>query len=192
MPVPGAFPIVKLGALAIRQIAKPLANLMKERARTSPFFRTYICMPPAQFYHWLEVNVKMRMLNLGKPKDVKKLDENAAIDLGADLLGEFIIFGVAAGTLTLEFMRQSRNAAKAAAELEERWDNVEEKIHNLEKVIEKQNQTFNIIANTLKERDKKPILEIIKETTALLEATAAASATKPATETTVVPVKAAA
>lgn len=180
MPVPGAFPIVKLGALAIRQVAKPLANLMKERARTSPFFRTYICMPPAQFYHWLEVNVKMRMLNLGKPKDVKKLDENAAIDLGADLLGEFFIFSIAATTITLEFMRQSRNAAKAAAELEERWDTVEEKIHNLEKAIEKQNKAFTFIANSMKEKDKKPIQEIIKETAALLEETQAA---KPVTQT---------
>ena len=169
MPVPGAFPIVKLGALAIRQIAKPLANMMKERARTSAFFRTYICMPPAQFYHWLEVNVKMRMLNLGKPKDVKKLDENAAIDLGADLLGEFIIFGVAAMTLTLEFMRQSRNAAKAAAEQEERWQTVEEKIQTLEQAVEKQNQTFCVMANNMKEKDKKPILEIVKETTKLLD-----------------------
>lgn len=184
MPVPGAFPIVKLGALAIRQVAKPLANAMKEKARSSPFFRTYICMPPAQLYHWLEVNVKMRMLNLGKPKDVKKLDENAAIDLGADLLGEFIIFGVAATTITLEFLRQSRNAAKLAAELEERWDTVEEKIQNLEKVIEKQNQTFTIIANTLKEKDKKPILQIVKETAQLLETTESAKPVTPATSAT--------
>ena len=135
MPVPGAFPLVKLGALAVRQVAKPLANLMKDRAKTSPFFRNYICMPPAQFYHWMDVNVRMRMLNLGKPKDVKKLDQNAAIELGADLLGEFIIFGVAATTLTLEYMRQSRNSAKAAAELEERWQTVEDKIDRLEQSI---------------------------------------------------------
>ena len=169
MPVPGAFPIIKLAALAIRQVAKPLANVMKEKAKTSPFFKTYICMPPAQFYHWLEVNVKMRMLNLGKPKDVKKLDENAAIDLGADLLGEFMIFGVAAATITLEFMRQSRNAAKAAAELEDRWSDVEDRIDNLEKIVEKQNQTFTIIANTLKEKDKTPILKTLKEITQILE-----------------------
>ncbi|CAG7719283.1 unnamed protein product [Allacma fusca] len=43
-----AFPIVKLGALLIKQISKPLANLAKRRAKSSPFFRTYICMPPAQ------------------------------------------------------------------------------------------------------------------------------------------------
>ena len=169
MPVPGAFPVVKLAALAIRQVAKPLANAMKERARVSPFFRTYICMPPAQFYHWLEVNVKMRMLNLGKPKDVKKLDENAAIDLGADLLGEFIIFGVAAVTLTLEFMRQSRNAAKAAAEEEERWQTVEGKISRLEQTVLKQNQTFSLIASTMKERDRKPILQVVQEISSLLQ-----------------------
>lgn len=135
MVAPGAFPLVKLAALAVRQIAKPLANAMKARAKTSPFFRNYVCMPPAQFYHWMDVNVRMRMLNLGKPKDVKKLDENAAIELGADLLGETIIFVVAATTLTLEYIRQSRNSAKAAAELEERWQRAEQKIDHLEQSL---------------------------------------------------------
>ena len=94
------FPIVKLGVLAVRQVSKPLANAIKTRAKNSPFFRTYICMPPAQMYHWIEVNVKMKMLNLGKPREVKKLNEAMAIDLGAELLGEFIIFTVASVTLT--------------------------------------------------------------------------------------------
>lgn len=46
--VVGAFPIVKLGALAIKQLSKPIANQIKVRAKKSHFFRTYICMPPAQ------------------------------------------------------------------------------------------------------------------------------------------------
>ena len=58
----GAFPLIKLGALAIRQVAKPIANMLKNRAKASPFFRTYVCMPPAQLYHYFEVNVKMKML----------------------------------------------------------------------------------------------------------------------------------
>lgn len=44
----GAFPVMKLGVLAVRQIAKPIAEVIKARAKTHPFFRTYICMPPAQ------------------------------------------------------------------------------------------------------------------------------------------------
>lgn len=45
--VVGAFPAVKLGILAFKQISKPIANALKERAKTSPFFREKICMPPA-------------------------------------------------------------------------------------------------------------------------------------------------
>jgi hypothetical protein len=43
-----ALPVAKLAALVIKQLAKPLANLAKEKAKQSYFFRTYICMPPAQ------------------------------------------------------------------------------------------------------------------------------------------------
>ena len=43
-----AFPLAKLGTLVIKQVSKPLANVIKERAKKSFFFRTYVCMPPAQ------------------------------------------------------------------------------------------------------------------------------------------------
>lgn len=35
----GAFPVAKLGVLAIKQISKPIANVLKNRAKHSPFFR---------------------------------------------------------------------------------------------------------------------------------------------------------
>lgn len=44
----GAFPAAKLGALLLRQISKPIANVVKEQAKNSPVFRKYVCMPPAQ------------------------------------------------------------------------------------------------------------------------------------------------
>lgn len=46
--VVGAFPAVKLAVLAFKQLSKPIATVVKERAKTHPFFRKYICMPPAQ------------------------------------------------------------------------------------------------------------------------------------------------
>lgn len=46
--VVGAFPIAKLGALLVKQISKPIANAVKNKAKTSPVFRKYVCMPPAQ------------------------------------------------------------------------------------------------------------------------------------------------
>lgn len=94
--------------LALKQIAKPIANIIKARAKQSLFFRKYVCMPPAQFYNWVEVKTKMWALNLGKPTAVPQLTEAMAIELGANLLGEVIIFVVGAGVLVLEFHRQSK------------------------------------------------------------------------------------
>jgi len=136
--VAGAFPLIKLGALAFRQIAKPIANSLKNRAKNSPFFRTYICMPPAQIYHWMEVNVKMKMLGLGKPTQVQKLNEAMAIELGAELLGETIIFLSAAITIAAEYIRQTRKSAAEALAIEEKWTKVDNRIEELEFLVDKQ------------------------------------------------------
>lgn len=43
----GAFPVVKLGIMAFKQISKPIANVIKQRAKENLFFRQYVAMPPA-------------------------------------------------------------------------------------------------------------------------------------------------
>ncbi|XP_015922336.1 putative OPA3-like protein CG13603 [Parasteatoda tepidariorum] len=133
-----AFPLAKLAALAIRQVSKPLANRLKTKAKSSLFFRTYICMPPAQLYHWVEVNVKMRLLNLGKPSEVPKLNEAMAIELGADLLGEATIFMIAVFTITAEYIRSSRNEKAKLAATEQRFKTLENDVEELRFVVEKQ------------------------------------------------------
>lgn len=109
--VVGAFPAAKLGVLALKQISKPIANVLKDRAKNNEFFRKYVCMPPAQFYNWVEVKTKMWAMNLGKPMKVPQLNEAMAIELGANLLGEFIIFSIGAGLLIFEYRRQSNKEA---------------------------------------------------------------------------------
>ncbi|KAK8762456.1 hypothetical protein V5799_026278 [Amblyomma americanum] len=136
--VVAAFPIAKLAALAFRQLSKPLANRIKQRAKTSHFFRTYVCMPPAQIYHWVEVNVKMRILNLGKPTEVPKLNEAMAIELGAELLGEMIIFGSAAATLIAEYLRQARNERQRENAKEEKQLCLECEVKDLRLRVEQQ------------------------------------------------------
>lgn len=51
-------------------------------------------------------------MNLGKPTKVAKLNEQMAIELGASLMGEVIIFSVAGGCLVLEYNRQVAKEAK--------------------------------------------------------------------------------
>ncbi|EGI67798.1 PREDICTED: putative OPA3-like protein CG13603 [Acromyrmex echinatior] len=111
MPV-GVFPALKLGVLFIKQISKPLAKFLVNQAKTRPIFRTYFIIPPAQFYHWAEVKAKMYIMNLGKPTKVAKLNEAMAIELGASLIGELIIFSVAGGCVILEYNRQVTKETK--------------------------------------------------------------------------------
>ncbi|MEQ2287760.1 Optic atrophy 3 protein [Ameca splendens] len=116
--VVGAFPIAKLLYLGVRQMSKPVANRIKAGARRSEFFKTYICLPPAQLYHWIEMRTKMRIMGF-KGATIKPLNEEAAAELGAELLGEAIIFFIGGGCMVLEYSRQATNARRKEEELNE-------------------------------------------------------------------------
>ncbi|XP_041797188.1 optic atrophy 3 protein homolog [Chelmon rostratus] len=116
--VVGAFPIAKLLYLGVRQMSKPVANRIKAGARRSDFFRNYICLPPAQFYHWIEMRTKMRIMGF-RGASIKPLNEEAAAELGAELLGEAVIFLVGGGCMVLEYSRQAANSRRKEEELTE-------------------------------------------------------------------------
>ena len=78
----GPFPLAKLGFLVVKQISKPIATGLARRAKTSLFFRDWVCIPVAQLFHWYDVQVRMRILNLGKATSVPKLNEQRAIETG--------------------------------------------------------------------------------------------------------------
>lgn len=63
------------------------------------------CLNKHTVYNWVEVKTKMWALNLGKPVNVPQLNETMAIELGANLLGEVIIFTIGAGLLIYEYVR---------------------------------------------------------------------------------------
>ncbi|CAM9109911.1 unnamed protein product, partial [Bubo scandiacus] len=109
--VAGAFPLAKLLTLGARQLSRPLAARIKAGARASPFFRAYICLPPAQLYHWVEMRAKMRLMGF-RGAAIKPLNEEAAAELGAELLGEAIVFGVGGLCLYLEYARQAGQARR--------------------------------------------------------------------------------
>ncbi|GAA6088221.1 hypothetical protein Q7C36_009999 [Tachysurus vachellii] len=114
--VVGAFPIAKLLYLGVRQLSKPVANRIKAGARRSEFFKNYICRPPANAYHWIEMKTKMRIMGF-RGSAIKPLNEDAAAELGAELLGEAIIFIIGGGCLVLEYSRQAANSRRKEEEL---------------------------------------------------------------------------
>ena len=80
-----AFPLAKLGILLVRQISKPLAERITNKAKESQAFRDYFCIPMAQFFHWVDFKVRLRILNLGKVQKIPKLDEKKAIETSAQV-----------------------------------------------------------------------------------------------------------
>uniref|UniRef100_A0A3Q0TAG4 Outer mitochondrial membrane lipid metabolism regulator OPA3 n=1 Tax=Amphilophus citrinellus TaxID=61819 RepID=A0A3Q0TAG4_AMPCI len=116
--VVGAFPIAKLLYLGVRQMSKPVANRIKAGARRSEFFKNYVCLPPAQLYHWIEMRTKMRIMGF-KGATIKPLNEESAAELGAELLGEGVIFLIGGGCMVLEYSRQAANSRRKEEELNE-------------------------------------------------------------------------
>jgi hypothetical protein len=74
-------------------------------------------------YHWLEVNFRLRLMGLGKAQKVEKLSDAEAIELGSDMLGELVIFSLAALTLYAEYYRSSvKDALKEEQLAQEKLD----------------------------------------------------------------------
>lgn len=147
----GVFPALKLGVLFIKQISKPLAQMLVSQAKNHPVFRTYFIIPPAQFYHWAEVKAKMYLMNLGKPTKVAKLNEAMAIELGASLMGEVIIFSVAGGCLVLEYSRQVAKEAKKEEARRAQLQEFADGINSLTKMAAAQEAEVQYLRNALEE-----------------------------------------
>ncbi|XP_006106480.1 optic atrophy 3 protein [Myotis lucifugus] len=128
--VVGAFPMAKLLYLGIRQISKPLANRIKAGARRSEFFKTYVCLPPAQLYHWVEMRTKMRIMGF-RGTTIKPLNEEAAAELGAELLGEATIFIVGGACMVLEYSRHQAQQRRKEEEQRAAWIEMQDEVGRL-------------------------------------------------------------
>lgn len=116
-------------------MSKPVANRIKAGARKSEFFKNYVCLPPAQFYHWIEMRTKMRIMGF-RGSTIKPLNEEAAAELGAELLGEAIVFLIGGGCMVLEYSRQSANSRRKEEELNATITGLQTQIAELELTTE--------------------------------------------------------
>ncbi|XP_043271677.1 putative OPA3-like protein CG13603 [Venturia canescens] len=163
----GVFPALKLGVLFIKQISKPLAKMLVTQAKNHAVFRTYFIIPPAQFYHWAEVKTKMYIMNLGKPTKVAKLNEQMAIELGASLMGEVIIFSVAGGCLILEYNRQVAKETKKEEARQAQIQKFTDDIDSLHVTANRQEEDIRVLQSAIDElikhsRHKIPTLEQLR------------------------------
>lgn len=147
--VAGAFPIAKLAYLAVKQISKPIANQLKNAAKSSRLFRQHVCLPPAQFYHFVETRFKMYLMGFGKPTVIPPLNEQMAVELGAELLGEGIVFLAAVATLYFEYSRQASNTKAKEEETEQQIKHFQKQLELLYDLTRQQEERIKQIDKQL-------------------------------------------
>ncbi|XP_003464726.2 optic atrophy 3 protein-like [Cavia porcellus] len=81
-------------------------------------------------YHWTEMRAKMRIMGF-RAEAVKPLNEAAAAELGAELLGEAIIFVTACSCLMLEYWRQQSHRRRKKQQQRLSWDALQEEVGQL-------------------------------------------------------------
>ncbi|NXS36778.1 OPA3 protein, partial [Pomatostomus ruficeps] len=130
--VAGAFPLAKLLTLGARQLSRPLAARIKAGARA---ICGWICGASGVFYHWVEMRTKMRLLGF-RGATVKPLNEDAAAELGAELLGEALVFGVGGLCLYLEYLRQAGQSRRREEHLEQTLSDLRQGLEQLQRDLD--------------------------------------------------------
>ncbi|KAL7105771.1 hypothetical protein ACP275_07G066000 [Erythranthe tilingii] len=104
-------PLFKLGTLALRTLCKPIGNRIKKEAGFHPKFRQTI-INIAQANHRLTTNLQRRIYSRATNVEIRPLNEEKAVQVAADLLGELFLFTVAGGLIVFEVQRNSRSEAR--------------------------------------------------------------------------------
>ncbi|KAJ1836558.1 hypothetical protein LPJ63_000200 [Coemansia sp. RSA 2711] len=113
----------KIASLVFRTLSKPVANALKQQAKSHDVFRS-LCINVAQVAHRTEMNWKMRVLGYKKEK-IRPLNDARAIDAGANFLGEAFIFSVAVSLIFAEQIRSRSQARRQRDAVDDRLDELE-------------------------------------------------------------------
>ena len=149
----GSFPLVRLFFVVVYRIARPLANEMVLRAQKNTLFREYLCIPLGRTIHWMDMKVRIRILNLGKLNLVPKIDDKIAMDLGAQLLLEFIVIIIFSVIVIYQYNESVQKEEKKDAKRKKESNEVIENIKQIELVAQnnqKHIDALNILLNAIR------------------------------------------
>ena len=85
----------------------------------------------------------MRILGLGLATSIPKLNEQKAIETGAQLLSELIILSIASSILFLEYQRQMEKEDLKQSALDKEKSDLKEKVANLEVQVNRQSSCIS-------------------------------------------------
>lgn len=100
--------------------------------------------------HRFDMFVRLRVMGLAGPVEVRPLQEETAIETGADLLGEIVVFGFGVGILTLEYIRTQRKEARREQKQSDQIGDLLNKVEVLTKKMDDLDQQMTEVKNTAK------------------------------------------
>lgn len=96
------FPLIKLGFLAVKQVAKPVAQRIKVYAKGSDYFKRSM-IELGRKLHASSVQIERMAEGKEQLKAVAELREAQAVERGSDFLAEVVVYGVSAGVVAAEY-----------------------------------------------------------------------------------------
>jgi len=106
-------------------------------------------------YHKFDITMTMKSLGLGKSVEVKPLNEDKAVDLAAEMLGELFVFAVGVCILISEYRRQQRRDVIKEDVQNCRLLELESSIRELELSVETQSAMLREVNRALAAADFK-------------------------------------
>ncbi|KAJ3364522.1 hypothetical protein GGF32_001622 [Allomyces javanicus] len=172
----------KVGYLFLRTMAKPIANAVKNYAKTHPEFSSR-CVLFAQSVHRFENTLKSRIFET--PVDhIRPLTEARALERGAAFIGEATLFALVATVVAVEAQRASRSSKRKEAVQNARITAVEKEAqaaHNEVGVLKGQVAELQAaVAQMVEEREREMMLARAAEASAAAAAAGATAETVPA------------
>ncbi|KAJ2549417.1 hypothetical protein EV175_004459 [Coemansia sp. RSA 1933] len=134
----------KIASLLFRTLSKPVANVLKQQAKSHNVFRA-TCINVAQIAHRTEMTWKMNILGYKKEK-IRPLNDARAVDAGANFLGEAFIFGVALSLIFAEQVRSRNQAQRRRDAVDDRLDDVEGSVREFQEDMRRLRQERDQLA----------------------------------------------
>jgi hypothetical protein len=138
---------IKIGSLLVKTLTKPIANNLKRHAANPGWFRE-LCNNYGQFHHSVERRMSLRLLG-HEAKKVKKMNEDEAVQLGANVMSEAFLLITAVALILFEMNRKAisddeaklvkdQQLQQSKQDLEQRFQNLEHNVAALQKVLMEQ------------------------------------------------------
>ncbi|GAB5365074.1 hypothetical protein AAMO2058_001025400 [Amorphochlora amoebiformis] len=129
---------LKLGGLLFKQLVKPVAKGLKDSSKTRPWLKD-LCTRVGNWQNRISMRATVRLMG-HTPTRIKPLSPDEAFQVGANFLGEVMVFTSGVLVVLVEFTRKSRvDAAKAKKAKDEKArlkQAEEDRFHRLETKID--------------------------------------------------------